>query len=239
MNSGKMFWSASAWSVLVLLSVCSGLPAEPRDVSGKVQDVYERLWSGSLDVAEETLKAPFLEHMRLGDLQADDYVSFMIQDIHYLLNVTDMLREMAQKVRSPPDLKSFMENRYQSYKAFADQILHQFHLNAPPSITPIPAMEKYLLDYRNIMTKEKPIFFAVSLLPCSRLWLWIANQLEESYGNAYFIWKRSNMHGNPEKHYKDLLNKNLRTADQIRRAQQIFRQQMQNEQRFFAASLQE
>ncbi|KAK5603986.1 hypothetical protein CRENBAI_024890 [Crenichthys baileyi] len=114
---------------------------------------------------------------------------------------------------------------------------NNYVLKALPDIKPIPAMEKYLADYKAIMEKEKPIFFAVSFLPCSRLWMWIANQLKENYCNAYFIWKKNNMHGNPEKHYKVLLNKYLKTPDQITRANEIFRQQMQNEQNFFSASL--
>uniref|UniRef100_A0A3Q2FV17 Thiaminase-2/PQQC domain-containing protein n=1 Tax=Cyprinodon variegatus TaxID=28743 RepID=A0A3Q2FV17_CYPVA len=204
-----------------------------------VQDIYDSLWTDNEDMAKQTLSVPFLQHMQSGDLQADDYVSFMLQDIYYLLNVTDMLKQMAQKVKKPEDLRFFMENRYQSYKKFADLMLKQFNLNALPDIKPIPAMEKYLADYKTIMVKEKPIFFAVSLLPCSRLWIWIANQLQETYCNAYFIWKKNNMHGNPEKHYRDLLNKYLTTPSQIKRANEIFRQQMQNEKNFFYASLQE
>ncbi|MEQ2176204.1 hypothetical protein GOODEAATRI_025671, partial [Goodea atripinnis] len=184
-----------------------GTTAPPTSLShlsaaGKVQDVYDSLWTNNQDVAEQTLMVPFLQHMQFGDLQADNYVNFMIQDINYVLK---------------------------------NLLLSQ----SLPDIKPIPAMEKYLADYKAIMEKEKPIFFAVSLLPCSRLWLWIANQLKENYCNAYFIWKKNNMHGNPEKHYKDLLNKYLKKPDQITWANEIFRQQMQNEQTFFSASLEE
>ncbi|XP_012728438.2 uncharacterized protein LOC105933439 [Fundulus heteroclitus] len=239
MDSGRKFWFQAGWLAVGLLSACCGLPTEPKARPGEVQDVYDSLWTNNLDVAEQTLATPFLQHMQFGDLQADDYVSFMIQDINYLLNVTDLLKEMVQKVKSPDDLKTFMEKRYQSYKQFADLMLTQFNLNSLPDIKPIPAMEKYLADYKAIMEKEKPIFFAVSLLPCSRLWIWLANQLKETYGNAYFVWKKNNMHGNPEKHYRALLNKYLKTPDKVKRANQIFRQQMQNEKNFFSASLQE
>ncbi|XP_032428090.1 uncharacterized protein LOC116725814 [Xiphophorus hellerii] len=238
MHSGRMSWFEAVLLVLVL-AVCSGLPTEPKVsavLKGKVQDVYEELWLNNSDLARQTLAVPFLQHMQRGGLQADDYVAFMLQDILYLLNVTDMLGRMSRRTL-PDDLKTFMQHRYQSYQSFSDYILDRFKLKAPLDIRPIPAMERYLLDYRTIMDKEEPIFFAVSLLPCSRLWIWIASSLEESYCNAYFVWKKGNMHGNPEKHYKVLLNKNLKTPDRIKRANQIFRQQMQNEQNFFAASL--
>jgi len=97
-------------------------------------------------------------------------------------------------------------------------------------------MVKYLSAYKTIMEKEEPIYAAVSLLPCSRLWLWLANKLPIGYGNAYFIWKKNNMHGDPAKHYRKLLDDNLKTNDQKKKANEIFRQQMQNEHDFFAAA---
>lgn len=98
-------------------------------------------------------------------------------------------------------------------------------------------MEKYLSNYRRIMEGEEAIYFAVALLPCSRLWLWLSNQLNETCCNAYFTWKMDNMHGHPEDHYKALLDKHLTTSEQIGKAIDIFRQQIQNEHDFFASSL--
>lgn len=67
--------------------------------------------------------------MQLGDLQADNYVKFIIQDINYLVVVTDMLDEMRNKVGVPEDLHDFMEDRYESYKTYAESTLKEFNLN--------------------------------------------------------------------------------------------------------------
>lgn len=67
--------------------------------------------------------------MQLGDLQADNYVKFIIQDINYLVVVTDMLDEMRNKVKVPEDLHDFMEDRYESYKTYAESTLKEFNLN--------------------------------------------------------------------------------------------------------------
>ncbi|MEQ2203661.1 hypothetical protein XENOCAPTIV_001910 [Xenoophorus captivus] len=92
-------------------------------------DFYETVWLENQDLAEETLKLPFLQHMQLGDLQADSYTIFMIQDIYYLAKVTDMLKKISEKVLND-DLKKFMEGRYESYNRFKIQMLEDFHLNA-------------------------------------------------------------------------------------------------------------
>ncbi|XP_061593488.1 uncharacterized protein LOC133458032 [Cololabis saira] len=235
MESGKRLCCQALWAALWLLSICSGVPTTSIDTEVDPPDVYNSLWINSTDIAMETLRTPFVKHMKLGDLQSDDYVNFMIQDINYLVKVTEMLKEMTEKVKSPKNLQEFFKGRYESYKKFAQQMLKQFSLNAVSEIKPIPAMEKYLKDYKDIKDNDKPIFFAVSLLPCSRLWIWLANELDIGYGNAYFIWKKNNMYGNPEKHYKKLLNSYLKTPEDIKRAKEIFHQQMQHEHNFFAA----
>lgn len=95
--------------------------------AGKVQDVYEELWLNNWDLAQQTLTVPFLQHMQRGDLQADDYMAFMLQDILYLLNVTDLLGRMSRR-KLPDDLKAFMQLRYQSYQNFSQYILDRFKL---------------------------------------------------------------------------------------------------------------
>ena len=91
-------------------------------------DIYDLLWYNNVDIAEETLHVPFLQHMQLADLQADNYVIFMIQDINYLVKVTEMLQEMCNKVTTPPDLQTFMKDRYDSYNKYAVATLKQFNL---------------------------------------------------------------------------------------------------------------
>lgn len=96
-------------------------------------------------------------------------------------------------------------------------------------------MSKYLTTYTEVMKKD-PIYFAVALLPCSRLWVWLANTLIIPDTNVYYTWAEDNKHGNPEKHYKALLNKYLNTENKIKRANDLFRKQMQNEHDFFDTS---
>lgn len=97
-------------------------------------------------------------------------------------------------------------------------------------------MKAYLQEYQRVLEEEEPIMMVVSLLPCSRLWVWLARQLSVGYGNAYWTWKSSNMDGKPGK-FRDLLNKHLKEKKDVQRAKEIFRKQMQNEFNFFKESL--
>ncbi len=86
------------------------------------------------------------------------------------------------------------------------------------------------------MHNEKPLYFAVGLLPCSRLWGWLADHLNIPPTNAYYTWKEENMGSHPEKHYKALLNKYLYKRKKVAKANAVFRAQMQNELDFFLSS---
>ncbi|XP_073709369.1 uncharacterized protein [Misgurnus anguillicaudatus] len=199
-----------------------------------VDDVYEYLWEKNKDIAIKTLDVDFLRQMENGSLQAERYVNFTIQDINYLLKVTKMLKKMSAKV-SQPELRDFMNKRYSSYKSFADYMLKQYFFKGEPSIQQTPAMEKYLSFYKKL-TAGDPLYFAVGLLPCARLWLWLANNLKIPPTNAYYNWRMENVNGHPEKHYKALLNTYLNTPEKVIKANTVFRTQMQHEHDFFFTS---
>ncbi|XP_051977065.1 uncharacterized protein si:ch1073-67j19.1 isoform X1 [Xyrauchen texanus] len=203
--------------------------------NSSVEDVYENLWLKNKDIANKTIGVDFLRQMEKGSLQAERYVKFTIQDISYLLKVTDMLKKMSITVMKPDDLRDFMKNRYSSYKRFADSMLNQYFFKGEPAIQQTPAMKKYLSFYRELM-KGDPLYFAVGLLPCSRLWVWLANNLNIPPTNAYYTWMSENKNGHPEKHYKALLNKYLNTPEKVVKANTVFRTQMQNEHDFFFTS---
>ncbi|XP_053506824.1 uncharacterized protein LOC128623697 isoform X2 [Ictalurus furcatus] len=198
-------------------------------------DVYEDLWNMNLDIANKTLQLDFLQQMQTNSLQAERYVNFTLQDINYVQEVTKMLKTMSKKVSKPNDIRDFMTGRYTSYKKFLDLLLQQYFLQGTPFINPTPAMKKYLATYSKTMKKD-PIYFAVALLPCARLWVWLANNLNISNTNVYFTWKEDNKDGHPEKHYKALLNKYLNTHTKKKYAKDLFQKQMQNEHDFFATS---
>ncbi|XP_028811013.1 uncharacterized protein LOC114765104 [Denticeps clupeoides] len=198
-------------------------------------DVYKFLWSNNSYISHETLKLDFLKRMESGNLPAERYINFTIQDINYLVNVTALLRDLRDKVKEPADLSQFLKGKYESYKNFAISFLNQYNLKGVSDIKPTPAMGKYLSDYAAIMKTKEPIYFVVSMLPCSRLWVWLANNLNMNENNAYIQWKIDNMHGHPEK-FKPLLNKYLDTQEKVTEANTVFRQQMQNEHDFFATS---
>lgn len=87
------------------------------------EDVYESLWTRNKDVATAIWNLPFLQKMKSGQLPSNLYVNFMVQDILYLLEVSNMLKDISEYVKEPEDIRVFMESSYNSYNKYATDIL--------------------------------------------------------------------------------------------------------------------
>ncbi|XP_063048666.1 uncharacterized protein LOC134442422 [Engraulis encrasicolus] len=203
-------------------------------------DVYEQLWTKNKDLAEKTLNLPFFQHMQRGDLQADDYAIFMLQDITVLSCLADILTTISDMV-TKPDMKAFFKERSMSYQKYVDEFLNKFNLTGVQSLRTIEPTQQYQ-SYMNAGKDGKKsvrrsnneedilVFFAVLMLARERLWLWLANQMKEGYGNAYFTWKKKNMtQWNPEKHYKKIINDNVTDLRDIEFYNSVFRLVIQYE----------
>ncbi|XP_037388369.1 uncharacterized protein LOC119261944 [Pygocentrus nattereri] len=204
--------------------------------ANQMDDVSDYLWNNSLDLAKETLHLEFLNKLKSYTMKAERYLKFTLQDMVYLDGVTAMLKEMSEKVTEPEDLKVFIEGRHSSYKKFRDSCLQSLSIKDLNSIEPMPAMQKYLDTYREVMKESDPVYFVVALLPCPRAWSWIAQNLQLPKHSVHYIRKSDSESGQSEKHYRPILNKYLNSTEKLQKANDIFRRQMQNEHDFFYTS---
>ncbi|KAJ8260347.1 hypothetical protein GJAV_G00179910 [Gymnothorax javanicus] len=198
-------------------------------------DLYEDLWNNNKYIADETLDLPFLKHMQSGSLSAEDYINFTLQDVKYLDEVVKMLYELINTRSIQTNTTKFLRDRYRGYSSYLTDVLESFSMEEPPNIKLHPAMAKYINTYKDVMRTKDPIYFVVALLPCSRLWPYLAKNLKMKKDNAYYKFKTSNENYNPAKHFKPFLNRHQKKID-IDVAHEVFRQQMKNEKSFFAES---
>ncbi|MCJ8743357.1 hypothetical protein PDJAM_G00092960 [Pangasius djambal] len=125
----KTMTSAALSFILFLCSLSYSL-------ASKQQDVYEDLWNRNVDIAMDTLRTDFLQQMQNNSLKAERYINFTLQDINYVLEVTNMLKKMSKKVTKPEDIRDFITGRYTSYKSFLDMLLQQYFFKDTPPIKP-------------------------------------------------------------------------------------------------------
>ncbi|XP_023657898.2 uncharacterized protein [Paramormyrops kingsleyae] len=202
----------------------------------KGSSLYEDLWKMNFNIVKDTLQTKFLQRMQDGSLPAELYLTFIVQDLYYLRNVTDMLQKMSMKEGMPQDLRLFFENRFKSYQAYTNSLFNMYALENQTIIHPQPAIVSYVNTYHEVMQGYEPIYFAVALLPCARLWAYLGQNLSITQKNAYYSFKRDNDGHDPSKHFKSLLDGHQRKIDK-HLANSIFRKQMENEKSFFQSSM--
>ncbi|XP_066571328.1 uncharacterized protein LOC136760011 [Amia ocellicauda] len=200
--------------------------------------LYDELWDSNMDIANKTLETDFLKKMVAGTLPTECYMKFTLQDIYYLVGVTKILKHLKKQKEPREDVKDFLIERYNSYNRFAQETLKQYNLKNANDIQPSKATASYLKSYNQIaqnIAKKDHMYFAVALLPCARLWPYLAEHLNISSSSPYYAFKRDNEGGSAEKHYKNLLEKHRHSMkESIVRT--IFKQHMTYENKFFVSA---
>ncbi|XP_066551786.1 uncharacterized protein LOC136718065 [Amia ocellicauda] len=232
-----MLWTASIGLLAVLALLPSNaaeipVQGEPDRLKGK--SLYDELWDNNKDIADKTLETDFLKKMAAGTLPAERYTNLTIQDVYYAVEVTKILNRLQKEKDSRDDVKHFLIDRYSSYNQFAQFMLQQYNLKNSVGIKPSPATASYLKSYGKFAMLDH-IYFAVALLPCARLWPYLAEHLDIPKDSPYYRFKADNEGGNTEKHYKNLLEKYRRDIKESY-ANFIFRQQMIHENEFFKSA---
>ncbi|XP_043938478.1 uncharacterized protein LOC122811025 [Protopterus annectens] len=198
------------------------------------QTLYEKLWESGLDIADQTLQTDFLKQMQAGTLKAERYINFTLQDIYYAVKVTKILNRLSKRnfSQDETDLQQFFSKTNQSYSHFADTLLIGYSLKNIHELRPWPVIDNYVRSYEKLL-KRNPLYFAVGMLPCSKLWPYIANKLTIDTSSPYYHFKSENEHDGSKNNYESLLERH-RLKISERQAKKIFQTHMKLEMQFFA-----
>ncbi len=154
------------------------------------------LWTGSLATAKDALATKYISGIGNGTLDPNDYGHYTIQDVAYCASAIEDFGTMASKAKALglPNLAAFVEARQSSYRAYAQALGSAWHVSDPSGISPGPAAAQYLAFESLVATSYHPIYGIVVMIPCYKLWAWLANQLEPSSppGNLYEFWITEN-----------------------------------------------
>ncbi|XP_043938341.1 uncharacterized protein LOC122810856 [Protopterus annectens] len=193
--------------------------------------LYDSLWKANTDIANDVLKTEFLTLMVKGSLKAERYMKFTLQDIYYANEVTKLLNILAKTARTSKDIKKFFIDMHSSYAGFTKYLLEEFRFKKFTELIPSNAAKSYVDSYKALM-KEKPIYFVIGLLPCSKLWPYIAQNLDISDSSPYIDFKNGNMKDDSWKRFGELLETH-RCKIKENKAHKIFRSHMKHEYLFF------
>jgi thiaminase/transcriptional activator TenA len=195
-----------------------------------------QIWGSGADIRQQALNTDFIQGIKNGTLNPDDYMTYNIQDWAYLTHEIDDLATAVNK--SSGDIQIALKDRYDSYVSYSQEEFQQYNvlegaINAVVDVK--DAFGSYINFTQTIVANYPPQYVLVSVLPCEQLWPWLGQAINGSAvtPNAYSGWITGNAdsgHGaflieNFINNHTDLFDKNLSI--------EIFRQGMNEEYRCF------
>jgi len=148
-----------------------------------------RLFHANLDLAQEAYETDYLQNMMKGVLSPDIYGQYSVQDVAYCntgLADWESLRDRT----TDTTVKEFASARVKSWEGYISSTYADWHITDPSAIKLSDAAQQYV-DYESKVCREyDPIYAAIVMAPCDRLWYWVSNQMKSNSpnGNVYQKW---------------------------------------------------
>ncbi len=162
-------------------------------VDGSAQTLSARLWTESQDLAAAALESDFIQGIKNGSLNPNHYGQYTVQDAVYCHRGVEGWRSIASRA-TQPDFKTFAEARVKGWVSYSQRLFSEWHIADPTAIKLSPAIQAYAEFEANIAQNYDPHYAVVVMLPCDRLWYWLATQIEPdaTEPNLYAFWMKEN-----------------------------------------------
>ena len=146
-------------------------------------------------IRDAAIATKFIQGMVLGALNPKQYGGFMVQDAAYCFAAVEAVDNAAREMQHQGmrEFSSLYQEQSKLLKEYNEDFVKTWHLKNAESIVMGPAADKYV-KYEDDVSRQRPKFLAIAMLPCIMLWPWIANQLighVEKNSTYYFGLKKT------------------------------------------------
>lgn len=161
-----------------------------------VDSISWKLWLACHDIAEQALASDYVQGIKQGTLNPDNYGQYNVQDAAYCYNAQGDYRTVERRAEAAgfPELAAFAQARYESYLSYTESVLKEWHLAGGEAVIPGPAVKAYIDFEHSVANDMPPIYGIMAMIPCDELWPWLATELQSyaTSGNLYSSWITDN-----------------------------------------------
>ncbi|XP_073244540.1 uncharacterized protein [Porites lutea] len=190
----------------------------------------------SVKIRNAAKETKFIQGMATGTLDPDDYGGYMVQDAAYCFNAVEAFDHAAKEIQllGKPEFSLLYRVQSESYKQYNQEFVKTWRLKNTDSVVMGPAADMYV-GYEAALSRQRPKFLAIAMLPCTMLWPWIASEMicSVSNTNPYYGWFEDNK---PDPGHKSRLEKFVDfffSEGEREEALVVFHEGMINELNFF------
>lgn len=187
-------------------------------------------------IRNTVLNTKFIAGMVSGTLNPNYYGGYTVQDAAYCYDAVAAYDTAAKEMQTQdmPEFSLLYRVQSESYKYYNQEFVKTWHLKSTDSVVMGPAAAMYV-GYEAAVSRQRPRFLAIAMLPCTMLWPWIANQLitHVNKNNPYYIWFEENKTDPDHKSHLEKFVDSYFSPEEEKEALDIFRDGMINELNFF------
>lgn len=158
--------------------------------------ITSQLWEACYSLAQDALNSPYIQGIANGTLPPCNYGQYTVQDAAYCVRAEQDYRlvEARAKKHHEDVLAAFAQARYESYLSYTDSIMKAWHIKDILAINSNDAVKAYVAHEHYVAEFMEPIYGVVAMIPCDRLWSWLAETLSPDNvpNNLYDFWISDN-----------------------------------------------
>ncbi len=210
--------------------------AKPEAAQPALYPMAALLWDQSQDLARAALESDYIQGIGKGTLKPDAYGQYSVQDVAYCHYGLEDWRAAADRA-THAGLKTFAEARVKSWVKSTKEIFDAWHIQDPSAVKLCAAAQDYADFESEVARTYDPIYAAVVMTPCDRLWSWLAQQLAPDAvpTNLYTFWIKENTGDSGARHLERIIDANADLLDEST-ALEVFRRAMLGEVNFFRSA---
>lgn len=164
-----------------------------------VSDGYsflKKAFDANMDIANATYNTEFIQGIRNGDLSPETYGSVSVLDAYYCYEAAKSIWYACGQADENSELQVTLKKFYNSYAQYNGTFYSTWHVPAAQNVVPTNAFETYAKHERAVAKDESPIYLLPALMPCYKLWAWMAYKIYQDPGKhpgVYEFWVEGNM----------------------------------------------
>lgn len=188
---------------------------KPEHYTPEEDPITEQLWRNSENIANLCLSTDYIQGVKEGSLSPNGYGQYSMQDCAYCSNTTGNYQIMISLslAAKQQGIAKFAMARYFDYQKYTSEILDTWNIKDTSALTLSKEVKEYIESERSLLSRVggaenlSPIYFIVAMIPCSRLWPWLAAKMTPTASNVYNFWIVANKNDDSFKKLEDFVNK--------------------------------
>ena len=156
----------------------------------------KKAFESNMDIANAAYNTTFIQGIRNGNLSPETYGSVSVLDAYYCYEAAKSIWYTCGQAEENSELQMTLKKFYNSYAQYNGTFYSTWHVPAAQNVVPTNAFAAYARHERIVAKEESPIYLLPALMPCYKLWAWMAYRIyqdPEKQTGVYDFWVTGNM----------------------------------------------